>query len=347
MEEFAPTSSTSYPDRPVVIAGAGPAGSAAALSALRAGATVELRDRAAFPRHKVCGEFLSPEIVPVLEDLGVAGELFACKPAVMQRVRLVFGHRVREDRLPQEAYGLSRYRFDELLLRAALGRGARFVRGEAGPLPEGAVDARGRGVLASMSDPRGVDRVFGFKAHYAGPADDSVALHFFDGCYVGVNPVEGGMTNVCGLGPESVLRRFGFQIDEFLDSQEALRDRLMGLSRTMDWLKTGPLQYANRFTGEHLAKVYPAGDALAFVDPFTGTGQLNAVLTGRLAGLAAARKLPVYEYLAQCQSLLGKKLAWSGIVRRGASSPLAGTLAMMVPVPWIYRLTRVILAASR
>jgi flavin-dependent dehydrogenase len=154
------------------------------------------------------------------------------------------------------------------------------------------------------------------------------------------------MTNVCGLGPERVLRRFGFDIDEFLDTQEPLRDRLHGLTRTMEWMKTGPLRFANRMSAIHLARVYPAGDALAFVDPFTGTGQLNAVLTGSLAGRAAVTGTPIREYLAQCQGFLGAKLAWSGAFRRLAAVSGIGTIAMSVPVPWIYRLTRSMFTAS-
>ena len=54
----------------------------------------------------------------------------------------------------------------------------------------------------------GRDRLFGFKAHFRGPVSDAVELYFFDDFYVGVNPVEGGLTNVCGLGSEAGLRRY-------------------------------------------------------------------------------------------------------------------------------------------
>lgn len=58
-----------------VIAGAGPAGSALAAFLGRAGWKVLLADRARFPRPKPCGEFMSPEALPVLESLGVLGAL--------------------------------------------------------------------------------------------------------------------------------------------------------------------------------------------------------------------------------------------------------------------------------
>ncbi len=45
----------------LIVVGAGPAGSAAAISAAKKGATVLLLERSRFPRHKVCGEFVSAE----------------------------------------------------------------------------------------------------------------------------------------------------------------------------------------------------------------------------------------------------------------------------------------------
>ena len=57
----------------LVVVGAGPAGSAAALSALRArpGASVLLLDRADFPRDKSCGDGIAPHVLDVLARLGV------------------------------------------------------------------------------------------------------------------------------------------------------------------------------------------------------------------------------------------------------------------------------------
>jgi flavin-dependent dehydrogenase len=49
----------------VTVLGGGPAGAIAALSALDEGADVTLYEKPRFPRHKVCGEFLSGEVVAV------------------------------------------------------------------------------------------------------------------------------------------------------------------------------------------------------------------------------------------------------------------------------------------
>lgn len=66
-------SPTSPPD--ILIAGAGPAGSAAAIHFARAGLRVMLLDRAVFPRHKICSEYLSPEAIRLLDEFGLVPEL--------------------------------------------------------------------------------------------------------------------------------------------------------------------------------------------------------------------------------------------------------------------------------
>ncbi|MGE0442683.1 MAG: NAD(P)/FAD-dependent oxidoreductase, partial [Gemmatimonadales bacterium] len=59
----------------VFVSGLGPAGAATAIRLARLGLTVTAADRAVFPREKICSEYLSPEAVRQLEDLGVLAEL--------------------------------------------------------------------------------------------------------------------------------------------------------------------------------------------------------------------------------------------------------------------------------
>src|SRR5258705_11126143 len=57
----------------VLVVGAGPAGSVAALVLARAGVRVRLVDRARFPRDKLCGDTLNPGTLSILDRLGIAG----------------------------------------------------------------------------------------------------------------------------------------------------------------------------------------------------------------------------------------------------------------------------------
>jgi flavin-dependent dehydrogenase len=57
--------------RDVIVVGAGPAGAASAILLAERGWSVTLLDKAAFPRPKICGEYLSPESARILDRLGV------------------------------------------------------------------------------------------------------------------------------------------------------------------------------------------------------------------------------------------------------------------------------------
>lgn len=318
----------------IAILGAGPAGSAAALSGLSHGAGVELIDKSRFPRHKVCGEFLSPEIQIVLERLGVWNRFIERGPARISRMVLHFGSKSVRTPLPERGFGLSRFAFDSMLVDAAIERGAVLRRAsESGGTP--LVIATGRSAVGARGN-----RLFGFKAHFEGPQDDAVELFFFGGCYVGLNSVESGITNVCGLGPEQDLRRFDFDVDALVASCAALRERTTSLRRVIPWMHVGPLVFRNELHHPRGSETYVCGDALSFVDPFTGSGLLSAVITGDVAGRYAAEALPVHDYVAECRRKLQKPFLVSSLFRTVARQPWAGHVAAAIPGTLLFRWTR-------
>jgi len=324
--------------REIQIAGAGPAGTAAAIAARSEGAEVHVFERARIARHKVCGEFVSHEAFLVLERLGVARAFLALRPPVIRRCALHLGARRKEWKLAEEAYGLSRFALDGLLLERAVADGARLSRGAVFQAAEGGesvILARGRPGLARRGG-----RLFGFKAHFEGPATDAVELYFTPFGYVGMSAIEGGRTNVCGLASEEALARHGFEIDALLGAEPAAAEHLRPLSRRMPWLKTGPLSFSRvpKTDGAH-PRVYPAGDGLGFIDPFTGSGILNALLTGRLAGTAAATGKSAAEYLRGCARMLDGPFAISAALRALLRTRIR-ELAVFIPGNWLYTLTR-------
>ncbi|MCL5743071.1 MAG: hypothetical protein M1541_03945 [Acidobacteria bacterium] len=318
------------------IIGAGPAGSAAAIAAVE-GCTVQLFEKSRLPRHKVCGEFLSPEVAGVLKSVGVWDDFERLGPASIRRFSLHAGKRSKHATLPDCAYGLSRYEFDRLLLEKAVALGAVLVRERVGRVPgdRRRVLACGRRSVAAPGN-----RLFGLKAHFRGPTDDSVELFFFEGCYVGVSCVERSITNVCGIAPETVLRSHGFDMDAVLGRSRPLADRVRPLVRTMPWLVTGPLVFSGPGADEAGRSVYPAGDALGFTDPFAGTGILNALLTGRLAGIAAAHAFSSERYFADCRHALSRAFRVHSLVRGTIAAGWAEFLMPLVPASWLFRLTR-------
>jgi menaquinone-9 beta-reductase len=323
--------------RAVDVVGGGPAGAMAALAAMRGGAPVRIFEKSAFPRHKVCGEFLSPAILTLLRRAGCGEAFLQLRPAVLREMQLHFGARVIRHPLPEPAYGLSRHQLDRLLLQHAASAGAQVIREHwsAGAPSATVVLAAGRRSIAPAGD-----RLFGFKTHFSGPVNDAVELHFFQSCYVGVSAIEDGLTNVCGLAPERTLRSFGFRPGDLLQHCAPLAERLRPLTRTMDWLVTGPLVFSERLSQPAGQATYLAGDSLGFIDPFTGSGILNAMLTGELAGLAAARGASSEAYLRDCRRLLRRPFFVSAAFRAIVASGQAGLLASLVPGRFLFHATR-------
>jgi flavin-dependent dehydrogenase len=134
------------------------------------------------------------------------------------------------------------------------------------------------------------------------------------------------------------LKAINFDIDAHIFPDEALRARLAPLTRSWNWIFTGPLEFGQRL--EAAKDVYVAGDALSFVDPFTGSGLLCAVLTGSLAGESAAQRLPVAAYLQRCASAIRKPYRFSSLLRWVASTTAAAPLLRAVPAKLIFRYTR-------
>jgi hypothetical protein len=329
----------------VRIIGGGPAGSAAAIAALSETNSVHIVEKSSFPRHKVCGEFLSPEIATLLESLGIWQEFLRLRPARIRRVILHFGFRASESQLHEGGFGLSRYELDRLLFEKAIAAGATTSRQRVAPASFAAqsgssksdyeVLAIGRKSIAARGQ-----RLFGFKAHFEGPVNDAVELFFFRGCYIGVSAIENGITNICGIASEETLRACEFHMDDFLASWPPLANRVRPLSRMTRWLTVGPLVFGRQWRHLTGRDIYPAGDALGFIDPFTGLGLVTAVGTGRLAGLAASRQSSVEKHLSNCRRAVRKPFYLAAVFRAILEAGLAQSLGPLIPAGWLFQMTR-------
>ncbi len=115
----------------VVIVGAGPAGSTAAILLARAGWGVALVEKQRFPRRKVCGECLAASNLPLLDALGIGAAFNELAGPPLKRVALMHRGQVLEADLPsaddpRHAWGraLGRETLDKLLLEQARAAGA-------------------------------------------------------------------------------------------------------------------------------------------------------------------------------------------------------------------------------
>ena len=112
---------------PLLIAGGGPSGAAAAIVLARGGARPVLVDRGTGPRDLVCGGFLGWDALAALERLGIDPAALGGRP--IRRLRLVAAGRSVEAALPHAAAGLSRRTLDAALLEAAKTAGAELLMG--------------------------------------------------------------------------------------------------------------------------------------------------------------------------------------------------------------------------
>ena len=309
----------------VRVVGGGPAGAAAAIAALRWGEPVEIYEQSPTPRHKACGDFLPSETVRALERLGVLRDCTFARPAQITRVILHIGSCEKRLRLREPAWGLSRHRLDGILLDRAAALGASIIHEHRTPQGKD-VDATGR------RKPR-APHVNAFKAQFKDATRDTAELFFFWGGCIGICPVEEGKSTVCGLVGESTLRELDYQPDTLLAK------RIRPLERLTDWILDGPVTASEEIVCP-MSGPYLAGDALATVVPYTGTGVLCALLTGELAGLAAARGTTFEQYYRRAEDLLGWHLIAGNALSGGLETGWARILAPLIPAQWPFRLTR-------
>lgn len=140
----------------VVVVGAGPAGALAAYDLARRGLAVLLVEKRRFPRWKVCGCCLNGQARSVLASVGL-GELIDGQGGVpLDQIHVGLGGRQAHFPLP-DGRALSRERFDQALVQAAIAAGARFRPRTSARL--GAADARGRTVQLREAGCRGQQHV--------------------------------------------------------------------------------------------------------------------------------------------------------------------------------------------
>lgn len=222
----------------VLIVGAGPAGSSAALTLARAGVRVCLIDRQRFPRHKLCGDTLNPGCLALLEGMGM---LDAIRPRALRMSGMVVtgpaGAAVAAD-YPAGLYGLAltRHDLDAVLVDAAVAAGACFrpsvtvtapvveggrVVGVAARCGRTSATLRARLVVAAdgrasrlgsalaLSRFAAAPRRWACGAYYEGVDGITTRgeMHIRRDGYIGIAPLPGGVVNVCVVRDAKAMAR--------------------------------------------------------------------------------------------------------------------------------------------
>lgn len=284
----------------LAVTGGGPAGTSAAITAARLGLNVVLLEAGKFPRHKVCGEFVSGEALELLGSLLGSNELLATAPRISQ-ARVFIDGRAIEFPIEPAAASISRIDLDFALWQAALGCGVE-ARSESRVhacnrhgeyflllTPKGELKARvvinATGRWSNLTAHRSEmgERWIGVKGHFAEAAKvTSCDLYFFAGGYCGVQPLGSNLVNAAAMVRVDVART----LDEVLHQNKELALRSSSWRLAAEPVSTSPLIFRPPRTAENFMAL--CGDAAAFLDPFAGDGISMALHSGRIAATELA-----------------------------------------------------------
>ncbi|WP_437283231.1 geranylgeranyl reductase family protein [Sorangium sp. So ce375] len=306
----------------VVIAGAGPAGSALAVELASEGYSVLLCDAARFPRDKVCGDYVSPRGLARLAALGCSEAIgrLECTPIrksrlYLNRDHLVSGVLPRVAGLPAHGHAIPRKELDDILFRRAIRAGAVVrescrvtgfeatargvhvsathegkacrIEGRLVVGADGATSAVANAAGLRMNDPRYT--LASIRAYAHGLTLDHTLMYFDEKYFPGygwVFPVRPGLCNI-GVGMVSEpLVRSGLKLGDFYAKLTRLVHHLAGAkgARVEIGPQRGwPIRSYGGATENHFERGLLIGEAGCFVDPINGEGIPLALSSAHVA----------------------------------------------------------------
>ena len=319
----------------VIVIGGGPAGCSAAIGLSRLGYNVVLCDQAKFPRDKVCGEFISPAADPILDRLGILSRIETLNPKRLKGVSISSfeGKEFSIDYPCQPglaerptSLSVSRYELDSLFVEEAKRAGVEVreqykvteflfeddcvigIRGWDGnktsfsihaPL---VIDAGGRNALSLKKfhlkeEPVGAVKI-AMAAHWEGAqiADDYCYMHVSDPGYTGISNVGRDRANVVLVVDRHSIN--GENPDKFyLDTvmKNSQRYKILRNAKCLESVRTVE-SLAFSVKSLPCGGLLMVGDAMGFIDPFTGEGIYLSLRSSEIAVEVAVKALENFNF---------------------------------------------------
>ena len=319
----------------VIVIGGGPAGCSAAIGLSRLGYNVVLCDQAKFPRDKVCGEFISPAADPILDRLGILSRIETLNPKRLKGVSISSfeGKEFSIDYPFQPglaerptSLSVSRYELDSLFVEEAKRAGVEVreqykvteflfeddcvigIRGWDGnktsfsihaPL---VIDAGGRNALSLKKfhlkeEPAGGVKI-AMAAHWEGAqiADDYCYMHVSDPGYTGISNVGRDRANVVLVVDRHSIN--GENPDKFyLDAvmKNSQRYKILRNAKCLESVRTVE-SLAFSVKSLPCGGLLMVGDAMGFIDPFTGEGIYLSLRSSEIAVEVAVKALENFNF---------------------------------------------------
>jgi flavin-dependent dehydrogenase len=344
----------------VIIIGGGLAGLVCSIELSRAGRRVVVLEKKAYPFHKVCGEYVSHEVLGYLQSLGFDPYEHGAARITRLRVSTPSGKNIYAPLSPG-GFGLSRFVMDDALQSLAVQFGAQVITGarvtdvqndNGRCIATTATGARFSALLTigawgkrDVLDKK-LDRDF-LKAHtgYLGvkyhiradyPADE-IGLDNFPGGYCGISKIEGDKYNLCYL----YQRDYGGNFKTMAELEGAMLHRNPILKRIFtqsDFLLPQPevineISFsAKRQTDAH---VLMCGDTAGLITPLCGNGMSMAIAAAKLLSeiilesgvlqsgpiLPSARAALEQAYSRAWSRRFGHRLYWGRTIQRAFGAP--------------------------
>lgn len=264
----------------ITITGGGLTGLSLAIALRKNGVAVALHEAGSYPRHRVCGEFISGVSRKTLETLGIAETL--ADSQLHRSVTWFSGDTLlRENTLPTPALALSRHLLDDRLQKTATAIGVDLHTGsrrKMNPHAPGEIWTAGRKPAKGGW--------IGLKAHVRGISPKAqLEMHSGPRGYLGVTPVEDGWHNVCGLFliDKSITARHEDLLPAYLseNGNTGLAQRIAAA----EWREGSFTAVAGFALGlqSPTPGVLSLGDSHAIIPPFTGNGMTMAFQSAETA----------------------------------------------------------------
>ena len=290
----------------VLIIGGGLAGLTSAIHLSKSGLKVTLVEKNEYPKHKVCGEYISNEVLPYLQWLGL--EISDLKPSHISKI--VFstakGKTISGD-LPLGGFGISRYELDHYLYVKALKNGCQMIQDSVKDIlfiedkfhisTSHNLEIKSKIVLGAFGKRSNLDlklnRNFiqknspwlAVKAHYSGNFPDNlVGLHNFKGGYCGVSKVENNKINICYLADYDTFKHYR-NIEEFQSEIVCRNPNLSTIFENSILLFEKPLtisqiSFEKKSTVEN--HILMIGDTAGLIHPLCGNGMAMAIHSAKI-----------------------------------------------------------------
>lgn len=292
----------------IAIVGGGLAGLTAAIHLAAHGLQICLFERQSYPHHKVCGEYLSREILPYLQRLNIS--LSKLNPVEINRLcfSTAQGNTIHTD-LPLGGLGISRYGLDHFLFLKAREMGVEIKRESVASVNfnkdtfliktlQGSettadllIGAYGkRSLLDKKLNRDFIDQKSGWlavKAHYQMESypDNTVSLHNFRGGYCGLSKTETGAVNVCYLATYKSFKNYKNSEDhknEVLRKNPHLNSFFEQATPLFEKdLSIAQVSFAKKSLVEN--HILMLGDAAGLIHPLCGNGMAMAIHSAKLA----------------------------------------------------------------